>query len=277
MLKALRAQARPRNGKVEAAQRVRLETAETQEREGSGSVVPPIGQEFHSLTQHVYTALLQAIADRKIKPGERLRLDSLAAQLKVSRTPIRDALSRLVAEGVVRPSGRRGLCVTRLAPEELIDLYDLRLMCELYALDKGFDEVTPNLLGTLEKWAAEVVRVSGSPNPSDRLAQSLADREFHVLLIGLARNPRLMELYDRLNIHIHAVRVGPSLLSTDQRRATNAKEHAAILAALRRRDLAAAKGALRRHITSARTRALESLKLEMANEPIRPATSRPEA
>ncbi len=264
MLKALASRAQRRSRKMGAVQTIRTEAAGTPEREGNRSVVPPIGQEFHTLTQHVYKALLQAIADRKIKPGERLRLDGLAAQLKVSRTPIRDALSRLVAEGLVRPSGRRGLCVTRLAAEELIDLYDLRLMCELYAVEKGFENVTPDLLATLEKWAAEIVRVSGSPNPSDRLAQSLADREFHVLLLGLARNPRLMELYDRLNIHIHAVRVGPSPLTTEERRAVNAREHAAILAALRRRDLPSVKEALGRHILAARTRAIESLKLEIA-------------
>ena len=235
----------------------------TSERQGSRPVVPPIGQEFHNLAQHVYTALLQAITERKIKPGERLRLHDLAAQLKVSRTPIRDALSRLVAEGVVRPSGRRGLCVTRLTAEELNDLYDLRLMCELYAVEKGFENVTPKLLGELEKRMAEIVNASGSPNPSDRLAQSLADREFHALLLHLARNPRLTELYDRLNIHIHAVRFGPSALTREGRRAVNAEEHGAIVAALRGRALPAVKKTLRRHIKAAQARAIESLELEV--------------
>lgn len=263
MQKVPRSCSERRARKAGAARKIETETVGLPERAGDRPVVPPIGQAFHNLTQHVYTALLQAITDRKIKPGERLRLDDLAAQLKVSRTPIRDALSRLVAEGLVRPSGRRGLCVTRLTAEELNDLYDLRLMCELYAVEKGFRNLTPSLLAELEKWAAEIANASGSPNPRDRLAQFLADREFHVLLLGLARNPRLMELYDRLNIHIHGVRVGPSPLTTEERRAVNAREHGAILAALRRGNLGAVKAALRRHILGARARAIGSLKLEM--------------
>jgi DNA-binding GntR family transcriptional regulator len=223
--------------------------------------IPPVGQQFRNLNHQVYTALLQAITDRRVAPGERLRLDQLAAQLHVSRTPIRDALSRLVAQGLVQPTGRRGLCVTRLSAEDLDQLYDLRLMCELYALEKGMRRVSAPLLQELDRSLAELVRLSASPNPSDRLPQSLADREFHARLVGLAGNPRLDQYYDDLNIHIHSVRVGPSLLTARARQAVNAKEHGDILAALRRRHLAAAKAAVRRHIGNARRRALESLRL----------------
>ncbi len=263
MAKTSRSSTHASGGKAGSVGTIESEARGAPERRGSQTVVPPIGQEFHNLAQHVYTALLQAITEQKIKPGERLRLHDLAAQLKVSRTPIRDALSRLVAEGVVRPSGRRGLCVTRLTADELTDLYDLRLMCELYAVEKGFAHVTPKLLDELEKRMAEIVDASGSPNPGYRLAQSLADREFHARLLGLARNPRLMELYDRLNIHIHAVRFAPSALTTAERREVNAAEHGAILAALRRRALPAVKHALRRHIEGAQARAIDSLKLEV--------------
>ncbi len=253
-----------RNWGIDTARSIRSKGVGTKEHDENKTVVPPVGQD-HSLTSRVYAALLQAITDRRIRPGQHLRLDTLAAQFKVSRTPIRDALSQLVAEGVVQPFGGRGLCVTQLTPDELSHLYDLRLMCELYAVEKGFRDVTPSLITTLEKYAAEISRVSGSSNPNDRLARSLADREFHVALLGLARNPRLMRLYDQLNIHIHSIRVGPSALSSDQRLATNSKEHEDILAALRRRDLAAVKRTLRSHIINARARALESLELEKAN------------
>ena len=229
------------------------------------AVIPPVGQQFRSLNHHVYTALLQAIADRRITPGERLRLDELAEQLHVSRTPIRDALSRLVAQGLVQPFGRRGLCVTRLDADDLAQLYDLRLMCELYAVERGVGFVSAAFLRSLRKWLGEIVRLSASPNPGDRLPQSLADREFHALLVGLAQNPRLCTYYDDLSIHIHSVRVGPSILTARTRRSVNAKEHADILAALRRRDLTAAKAAVRRHIESARRRAIESLKIQVVD------------
>ncbi len=65
--------------------------------------VPPVGQEFRNLGEQVYRALVEAIVQWRIKPGQRLVLEELASQLKVSRTPVRDALSRL-ATRYGRPS-----------------------------------------------------------------------------------------------------------------------------------------------------------------------------
>lgn len=223
--------------------------------------VPPVGQEFRSLREHVYRALLQAIADQRIKPGERLVLDDLAVQLKTSRTPIRDALSRLAAEGLVQPNGRRGFCVTLLTSEDLFHLYDLRLMCELHAVENGIANVTRETLHLLEKRARENARLSASPDPSDRLAQSLADKEFHLLLVRLGQNPRLTELYERLNIHIHSVRAGPSSMTHEERAKVNEAEHEVIMAALRRRDCIATKDAVREHVLNARARAITSLEV----------------
>src|SRR4051812_37861160 len=78
------------------------------------SVVAPVGVRFRHLDHHVYGELLNAIIDGRLAPGTRLVLDDLADQLKVSRTPIRDALGRLSSEGLVRRVGRQGLygCLT---------------------------------------------------------------------------------------------------------------------------------------------------------------------
>ncbi|MFA5028164.1 MAG: GntR family transcriptional regulator [Candidatus Methylomirabilota bacterium] len=223
--------------------------------------VPQVGRQFQSLSQQVYTAILHAIANRQIRPGERLRLDSLAADLGVSRTPIRDALSRLAAEGLVRGAGRTALCVTRLGAEDLTHLYELRLMCELFALSKGFATVTPALLAELESCLEEMVRYCQSADPDDRIPMSVADRTFHLLLVGLARNPRLTEFYARLNVHIHTIRVGPSPTPPQARARVNATEHTAIIRALRAKRLEAAREALSTHIHRGLARAIESIRL----------------
>jgi GntR family transcriptional regulator, rspAB operon transcriptional repressor len=243
------------------------------------SSVPRVGQQFQSLSQQVYAALLNAIAHRSIRPGERLRLDRLAAELGVSRTPIRDALSRLAAEGLVQPAGRTALRVTQLGTQDLAHLYDLRLMCELYALDKGFGEITPGLIGQLERCSAELVRMGRSVDPDSRVAMALADRQFHLLLVGLAGNPQLNELYSRLNIHIHGIRVGPSPMLPRARGSVNAREHNAIIQALRAKDLAAAREALSSHIRSGMARALASLRLVSSEAEAEggPAVARPGA
>ena len=225
------------------------------------SAVPRVGQQFQSLSQQVYAALLNAIAHRHIRPGERLRLDRLAAELGVSRTPIRDALSRLASEGLVQPAGRTALRVTQLETEDLAHLYDLRLMCELYALEKGFRDITPGVIAELEQCSAELVRQGRSTSPDSRVAMALADRQFHLLLIGLAHNPLLNEWYARLNIHIHGVRVGPSPMRPRARGAVNAREHQAIIQAFRLKKLEAARDALSVHIRSGMARAIASLRL----------------
>jgi DNA-binding GntR family transcriptional regulator len=241
----------------------RLTSPDAQTGRGSRktSSVPQVGQQFQSLSQQVYAALLNAIAHRNIRPGERLRLDRLAAELGVSRTPIRDALSRLAAEGLVQPAGRTALRVTQLGAQDLAHLYDLRLMCELYALSKGFEDPTPGLIEQLERCSTELVRMGRSTSPDSRVAMALADRQFHLLLVGLARNPQLNEFYARLNIHIHGIRVGPSPMLPRARGSVNAREHNAIIQALRSKKLDAAREALSAHIHNGMARAIESLRL----------------
>src|SRR5207244_5634714 len=70
-------------------------------------VVAPVGDRFRYLDHYVYDALLEAIVQGRLALGTRLVLDDLADQLKVSRTPIRDALRRLASEGLVHRSGRQ--------------------------------------------------------------------------------------------------------------------------------------------------------------------------
>ena len=81
-----------------------------------------------------------------------LVLDDLARQLQVSRTPVRVALTRLVGEGLVQPAGRMGYQVVQQTPEALRNLYDVRLMCESFAVERGIENVTPEFLQQLDRW-----------------------------------------------------------------------------------------------------------------------------
>lgn len=222
---------------------------------------PPLRLDQRTLSEQVYRLLLEAIVERRFKPGERLLLDELADQLKVSRTPVRDALARLAAEGLVEPLDRRGVRVAVLSADDLGQLYDLRLMCELYGVEKGLANLTDPLLGQMEAAEAECRRLHGSPDPSLRLATYLKDEELHRAIVGLARNPRLEDFYRRLNLSVQALRVGPTPIPPDQMQAVSHREHTAILAALRDRDLIRAKEAIRVHVTGALERTLLSLEL----------------
>ncbi len=226
------------------------------------SFIPiPIGDDFRRLSEHVYTIILQGIADHQIRPGERLVLDDLATQLNVSRTPIRDALSRLTAEGLVQPRGRRGLYMTSLTAGELRNLYELRRMCELFAVEKGTAAASDGIIDGMEAAAAEFTRLANSDDHTARVSYTLQDREFHRLLVSLADNPALSDFFERLSIHTHSLRAGLGPNAPAIPRA-NQIEHAAILEGLRKGDTAATVKATGTHLINAESRAVAALESE---------------
>ncbi|MHB1134430.1 MAG: GntR family transcriptional regulator [Chloroflexota bacterium] len=221
------------------------------------ALLRPVGPGFRNLSQHVYDVVLAAILDGRFVPGQRLGYDALAAQLQVSPTPVRDAIYRLEAEGFVEPEGRRGFRVTVLSADDLAHLFDLRLMCELHAVERALAHLTPEALAQIEALAQATV----SPDPAEGTAARLAfvrkDREFHVAIVALAGNPRLVEMFVRLNTHTQVLRLSTN--SAGRMRATNGPEHVAIAAALATGDAAAVQRAMRLHATNGLQRALASL------------------
>jgi DNA-binding GntR family transcriptional regulator len=223
-------------------------------------VVPSVGSGFRSLTEQVYAALLEAITERRFRAGQRLVLDDLAEQLEVSRTPVRVALTRLAAEGLIQPAGRIGYRVVEQTPEALLKLYDVRLMCESFAVERGIENVTPDFLAQLDEVIIKPGR-AGLTGSKERLAQVLRDGQFHQRIVELARNPAITEMYQKLNAHIHGMRVGPLTLAPEQQAAVNNAEHTAIIEALRRTDLAASKQTIADHIAKSAQRAIVSMEL----------------
>jgi DNA-binding GntR family transcriptional regulator len=219
----------------------------------SRGVASPLGDQ-------VYAALMEAIAERRLRPGERLMLDELAAQMGVSRTPIRDALARLTAEGLVQPTGRRGFRVTPPTAEDLSDLFRVRLMCELFAVEEGIGNVTPAIIAALQEHAAECVRLSVSPNPADHLGVMVHDLRLHQLIVGLGGSKRLSDLYERLSLHQQQYRTGMFLaIAPAELQEAYRGEHAAIIAALANANVGEAKLALRSHVQGGLTRTLHYL------------------
>ncbi|MDA8218545.1 MAG: GntR family transcriptional regulator [Dehalococcoidales bacterium] len=221
----------------------------------------PLREEPHTLSEQVYQALLAAIIERRIAPGEAFAVVDLAAQLNVSRTPVRDALSRLTAEGLVQAKGRRGFQVIPLTAEDLTYLYETRLMCELFSVEKGLAVVTPRFLAELEGIIDDYAALLSAPSPANEARAFLRDAEFHRRIVGLAANPRISEIFERLNIHINSARVGPHPDGYANRQGLGRARHQAVIAALHTGDLAVAKQAVREHIEGGRERTIASLRL----------------
>ena len=151
------------------------------------AALPHLGR-HQTLQEAVYLALRRSLIDGTFRPGQRLRQDTLATQLGVSTMPVREALRRLEAEGLVNISPRRGATVSDLRAEELEEIFLLRVSLEPLAARLGVPNLThadlDQMRHTLE--AIDDANKRGEPAQFLRL-----DRQFHSVLNDAARRPLL--------------------------------------------------------------------------------------
>lgn len=211
-----------------------------------------------ALSEKVYAVLKEKILKRELKPGEKVLIDEIAHQLGVSRTPVKDAVNRLALEGLVEKVARRGTFVTQLTSRDVAELFDLRLLLELYAAEKLIED------GKVELFSAEmekcVTNMEGAINGDEYLdyeAFMSWDRDLHLSLIGLADNNHLLQIYQGLNIHIQIARA--HYLRSVEGALQAQQEHEAIYEAFNNGNWEQVKKALSTHINNVKTGVLKSL------------------
>jgi len=193
-----------------------------------------------SSSHRAYAMIRERLLRFSIPPKQRINEVSLAAELGVSRTPLREALNRLAAEGMIVDKGR-GFSAPALQATEVGQLFEARLEIELslvrLACERGGDADLEALDTYLEESAAE------SPDVSvDRLVE--LDIGFHDAIARLSGNAVLRALLANLNDRIHLVR----WIAMEGRRDRTQAEHRAILECLVKRDADGAAALMRQHI-----------------------------
>jgi DNA-binding GntR family transcriptional regulator len=204
------------------------------------------------LGEEVYNTLYAQLMSQRIPPGGRVSVDSLVRELGVSQTPIREALSRLEAQGLVVKTHLVGYSAARqLDREGLEDLYEVRLLLEPYAARAAARRATPEQLADLEKLAREMGDNGGnSPRAYGQFAR--LDGSFHDLIAEAGGNTLIRDTLARLHTHVHLFR----LYHHAQAASDANTEHDALLAALKARDEDAAQAAMTTHIERSRQRFL---------------------
>lgn len=203
----------------------------------------------------IHRALREDILSGVTRSGEAMREVVLAKRFGVSRTPVRQALSRLEQERLLE-RGARGLFVKRVDAREVVQVYDVRIMLEGEASSQA----------ALSRDASDIARLNGLlerdlslSEPTDR-ERTVNNLEFHSAIWLAAHNPVLTDLLQRLSSHlIHTPR---STLSVGNRWAEALAEHAAIVAAIYDRDGVRAGVLARRHMERAREIRLELIRAE---------------
>jgi DNA-binding GntR family transcriptional regulator len=207
------------------------------------------------LLDQAYGVLKERILDRAMEPGQRLNIDALGRELAVSSTPIREALGRLAAEGVVRFEPFIGFSVAPMPDRKYYDdLYALRLLIEPWASGEAARLQDTACLEAIQ--AAVVTMREGTLSKTYRTFHiySEADQAFHEAIFAGAGNEAAMKAYGVLNVHLHISRL---YIDREQDTEESLAEHEGILSAVLAGDPFSASRAMEAHIRSSRQKLLE--------------------
>ena len=146
-----------------------------------------------NLIDQVYARILEAIIDRTLPPGQRIRQNELADKLGVSRQPVSHALHLLHRQGLVSESGRRGFEVTQLDPQRIRQLYEVRGAIDALAARLAAERAGTDASGRARLEAAlHAGRSIDGKTPLSRLIA--LDVDFHGAIYRLAGNPAIEEM-----------------------------------------------------------------------------------
>ena len=197
-------------------------------------------QSSHEL---VAAVLREAITTGVLRANAPLPQDEIAAQLRVSHIPVREALRQLQSEGLVTYQPNRGATVTALSADEIREIYEIRAILETAAIR----DAAP-LLEADELTRAEAI-LDAAEAATDGATWGTLDVDFHRLVYHLDGRPRLRELIDGLLRRVDRYWLSHGLML--RHRAEFESEHRALLGALRARDAARAADLLGRHLAGA--------------------------
>ena len=197
------------------------------------------------LADEVYDRLLAQLMSLRIRPGSRVTIDALARELGVSQTPIRDALNRMEADGLVV---RVHLAGYRIPPQitraQFEDMLEVRLLLEPACARKAAENATPEQLSSLRGLLDEMARPADEHDHLAYGAFGRRDAAFHDLIALSGGNLLAREALARLHTHVHLFRLHHDAQVTFKAM----DEHLDVLEAIAARDPDAAAYGMRRHI-----------------------------
>lgn len=215
-----------------------------------------------SNVDRLYQALRRMAADFAFKPGARINESALAAELDASRTPIREALNRLVAEGFLTFQSGRGFFCRPLSPDLILDLYEARVAVECESLRLACARADQADIAALADYLDRIGPAYTAANEAGALLQM--DEEFHHRLAALGGNRELCRMLDNLNDRIRYVRMIDLQALRERGGDGMMTAHRHILQAVARRDPDAAVAAMRGHIERRRDEAVAAVRAAYA-------------
>lgn len=212
------------------------------------------------LGDRAFESIRAAIVTVELLPGAPLKDRELAEMLGLSRTPVREALRRLEAEGLVETRGRSGWIVAHFDEQDVHELFELRRLLEPAGLDRLEQEPDDSAIRTIATFFDGYQR----PVLPERFNEYFRrDHEFHSFIVSCSHNQRLTDFYDVIGHHIIRGRHYLSSEAGTERIDATLDEHNAISRAVQDRDFARAREALLSHLRTGHVRMLEQLDLKL--------------
>ncbi len=210
-----------------------------------------VGETATSLSDRAYERLLDMIVQRELPADTVLQERPLAEFLKISRTPLRQALNRLESEGLLERSPGRALVVKKISPRELIEALHVRMLLEVEAISLAIGRIPAEAIDAVE---ADVRSLLERPNASGAEDWEV-DSAFHGLIARASGNRVLAEMIEALRLRTHMFNVD----RVPERFVIGHEEHLAMLDALRRGDEQAARSGMQSHIANVKASILQKL------------------
>jgi len=212
-----------------------------------------------SLHEQTYQALRHAILSGELIVGTRLVETQLAETLRVSRTPIREAIRQLQRENLITTDGSGALRVAKLSIEDAIQLYDCRIALEQLSVSEACRHATPSQIAKLEQVVQQAEQTQGQLHHSLTYQELLyIDYEFHRLLAESSANQWLVQILDQVFdkmalLRLRTMEQNPGVLEIRS-------EHRRILQAVCDRDPVRATQAIQYHLIASKERVVQEIK-----------------
>lgn len=206
-----------------------------------------------SLANKVYSELRKKILSNQLVSGSRLKEDTWAQKMEVSRIAVREALTRLMGEGLIEFGEKGGFFVKTLNADDIKEIRELREILELGALRLAFQKIDQVQIQRLEEICDDF---SSMVHGGYFGGACEADVKFHETLIDVSSNEKLKILYRTSNIPLFHQKLGKTQTHMDDYELTDT-EHRQIVQALKSKDLRLAEEALARHLLRGEIESLE--------------------
>lgn len=200
-----------------------------------------------SLGDIAYEEIKLRIITCALRPGEYVNENILSQELGLGRTPVHQALNRLMLQGMVEVIPRKGVIIKPISLDDIVQAAEVRLINEREAAALAAERITGEEIEAMER---VLERSDKARRDNDVMQLMLQDREFHILLANATRNSILAEILK--NLHERSLRVWFISLNAPDHLLRVHGEHEGIVEALRRHDSEAAAAAVSQHILSYR-------------------------